>query len=167
MGTKKCRCCKKTKSIKNFDKNALMADGLTIYCKPCKSAKQKKYRLERKEHYKGKEKEYRIRYVDRIAAYQEEYYSRPDIIKKTAAYHKAYKKKNKEKLKKYMADYNKKNKEMKSKKALEFYYKNKEAILKKRKEKRDVEKKANILSGKTSKVKNSNSRQPYISNKYR
>jgi hypothetical protein len=135
MERKKCRCCLKRLGLKNFSKNKALDDGLSIYCRKCKGQKQKKYRDEQIEYYTLKEREYRIKNIDRTSAYQEVYYNRPEIIEKTKKYHKEYAKKNKEKLRLYYKEYAKKNRERLSKLALKAYYKNKEEILANRKEK--------------------------------
>ena len=134
--TKVCAKCKSRKKTTSFFSNSLTKDGLQSYCKKCNIANAKKHRQDNLERYQELEKQYRLENADKIAAYHQEYYSKPEVIEKTRKYHQKYKKKNKEHLKKYMSEWFEKNKEYVKEKALNYYYANKERILAQRKEKK-------------------------------
>lgn len=125
MKTKICKCCLKRKPIESFHKNKAMDDGYKIYCKKCSSEKARQYRYGNLEHYREREKEYRILRSDKISEYQEKYYSRPEVKEKLKKYFKRYQKTHRASLNEYHREYYDRNKERLSKKALEYYYKKK------------------------------------------
>jgi len=70
METKKCRCCQEDKSLDEFGKNSLKADGKHYYCKACVQAKMSK----RRDYANTYAKKYYKDNQDKIIQNRKEYY---------------------------------------------------------------------------------------------
>lgn len=136
MKTKRCSSCHKNKDTGSFSKNKNTKDGLCVTCKSCAAIDQKLYNKK----YPERAKEYRIANVDRIAAYQDKYYSRPEIIEQVKEYFKKRRITHGEELRRYARKYYKQNKQKNNKNSLDYYYRNRERILLLGKKKRDENK---------------------------
>lgn len=132
--TKNCRCCGKRKRLEKFYKNQTILDGRASYCIMCSKKKAKQYRKDNWIKYLATAKEYRRHNSESIAVYHKEYYSRPEVRKRQAAYLKEYFQKNKDKMSAYYKEYNKLHKELSNQRSKDYYYANRERILKRQRE---------------------------------
>lgn len=122
---KVCKKCSLKKKASEFQKNSILKDGLSLYCKKCIHQYVKERREKNLELYLERERQYRRNRIEKIAEYQEKYYSRPEIKEKMKEYYKKYQKENKEKISGYHKKYYMKNIERLREKGIEYYYKKK------------------------------------------
>ena len=99
--TKTCPECKEVKPASEYHKCSSNKDRLSTYCKLCKSAKDKAYRLENLETLKAKKKAYYEANKEKILEQMRAYRQTPEGKAKKAAQDKAYYETNKEKIDKY------------------------------------------------------------------
>ena len=89
MSNKQCLCCKETKVLSEFSRNAQRNDGFSAYCKVCKAVKDRQYYEKNKEARIAYIKSWCIDNVDKTRAYKRKYKTvNPDVDK-------IYKKQNK------------------------------------------------------------------------
>jgi hypothetical protein len=98
---KTCFGCREAKPTSEYHKSSGNKDGLATYCKPCKSAKDKEYRLLNVEALKIKKKAYYEANKETIRAKERAYRQTPEGKAKKAAMDKAYYEANKEKITEY------------------------------------------------------------------
>jgi len=151
---KTCTKCGGDKPLGCFSKDKNRRDGLSPWCKQCKSttdkayqrkhkvaiaAKKKQYALKNKEQIAKYKSEYQQRNKDKIAEYKKQYQDkhREDIAKKKKVHYLAnreyclekssqYRQAHKEEMKGYLSDYYKRNKTQLSIGNAERYQKNKQ-----------------------------------------
>ncbi len=95
--TKVCTSCDKRKKIEQFYNSSYALDGKQCYCKKCSKEKALEHRHQNLERYQEREREYRLSHPEQVRAHHQEYYARPEIAKRQAAYQKKYSKVNADK----------------------------------------------------------------------
>ena len=91
MTNKTCSRCKETKPVSEFNKNRSSKDGLTFWCKGCKSESSRRYRETNRERVLEIERRYREANREKLAEKGRRYYeaNKEKVAEKGRRYYEA------------------------------------------------------------------------------
>ena len=104
---KTCATCKKSLSVKDFNKDRATKDGLNYLCKSCKKIKRKIYDENSKTKISTRTKKYYLDHKEELKKYGRKYYKEHKLQFNETC--RLWREKNKEKLKARYIEYNKKH----------------------------------------------------------